>query len=281
MSELVQVGGHGQGLAATTRSDRWWVEPFIYGLGFGLFVIYSTWSALQGENYWVGAGDDAGFGGYLSPFYSPVLFSDIAASGHAPAGHALFGLWPEWWPSWIPSSPAILILAFPLSFRLTCYYYRKFYYRSYFMSPPACAVGAVKHDYRGETRLFLFQNIHRYTMYFAVLFVGILSFDAFQSFWRDGNLGIGVGSIILLINPILIAGYTFGCHSFRHLIGGKLDCFTCDKGPTLRYSLWKRVTGLNMKHQQWAWVSLIWVAWADIYIRLVASGVITDYNTWN
>lgn len=277
MSELVQLGGHGKGLGATTRTDTWWSEPMIYGLGFLAFVVYSTWAALQGEHYFIGSG---GFGGYLSPFYSPVLFASPAA-GAAPLDHAWLGSWPGWWPDFLPASPAILILAFPLSFRLTCYYYRKFYYRSYFMNPPACSVGAIKHNYRGETALFIFQNLHRYALYFAIVFVCILSYDAVLSFFRNGTFGVGVGSIILTINPILIAGYTFGCHSFRHLVGGKLDCYSCSSGAKMRHGLWKRVTRLNIKHQQWAWASLIWVAWTDIYVRLVSSGVLTDYNTWN
>jgi hypothetical protein len=276
MSELVQIGGHRRGLAAHNRTDAWWFEPFLYGAGFGLFVIYTTWAALQGDHYYVGPQE--GFGGYLSPFYSPILFSNSAA-GAAPTSHALFGSWPGWWPSWIPSSPAILILAGPLSFRMTCYYYRKFYYRSYFLSPPACGVGAVTTPtYSGETKLFLFQNLHRYAMYLAVLFFFILSWDAVKSYFMGGKFGVGVGSIILTINPILIGAYTFGCHSFRHLVGGKIDCMSCSKA---RYGLWKKVTVLNEKHQMWAWFSLIWVAWADIYVRLVSKGIITDWNTWS
>ena len=41
-------------------------------------------------------------------------------------------------------TPAILILPFPGLFRFTCYYYRKAYYRSFAMTPPACAVGAAR-----------------------------------------------------------------------------------------------------------------------------------------
>ena len=42
------------------------------------------------------------------------------------------------WPALIPF--AALTLPFLLLFRLTCYYYRKAYYRSFWISPPACAV---------------------------------------------------------------------------------------------------------------------------------------------
>ena len=43
-----------------------------------------------------------------------------------------------WAVGWVPPytfSPLILI--FPLGFRLTCYYYRKAYYRAFFLAPPA------------------------------------------------------------------------------------------------------------------------------------------------
>ena len=277
MSDLVQIGGHQAGLAKTNREDPWWTEPLMYGVGFGLFVLYATWAALQGEYYWFDGGV-SGYGGYLSPFYSPVIYADLSAAGTAPLDHAWLGAWPDWWPRFLPASPALLILPFPLSFRLTCYYYRKFYYRSYFMSPPACAVGGVSHNYRGETRLFLIQNLHRYALPFALLLVVILSYDGWLSLWRGGEFGVGVGSIILIINPILIAGYTFGCHSFRHLVGGDRNCLSQNK---CRKAAWEGCSKLNSKHQQWAWASLIWVAFSDIYVRLVSAGVITDFNTWN
>ena len=83
---------------------------------------------------------------------------------------------------------------------------------------------APRKNYRGETFLFLFQNLHRYALYAAILLVFILSYDAYLA-WAEGEPGLVVGKIILTINPILIGAYTFGCHSFRHLIGGNLNCF--------------------------------------------------------
>ena len=266
---------------STHRSDRWWIEPLWTGLGFLSFVLYTTWALWQGDHYWWSGGHD-GFGGYLSPFYSPLIFVKEAVNGGAPIDHAWFGSWPNWWPAIIPASPAILILAGPLSFRMTCYYYRKFYYRAYFMTPPACAVGGVPtKKYKGETALLVFQNLHRFTLYIALVIILILSYDGVLSLFRGGKLGVGVGSIILIINPILLAGYTFGCHAFRHLTGGDQDCFTCPNGkPTIRYKIWRGVSWLNGRHMFWAWISMLWVAFADIYIRMVASGHWIDYNTW-
>ena len=104
------TGGHKQGFLSTNRTDRWWIEPTLTGLGFIAFVVYTTWSMLQGEYYWWSAGQE-GFGGYLSPFYSPLIFINPTVAGAAPAAHAWLGSFPSWWPSLIPMTPAILILA--------------------------------------------------------------------------------------------------------------------------------------------------------------------------
>jgi hypothetical protein len=277
MATGTMAGGHPAGLAATVRRDRWWVEPLWTGVGFGMFVIYATWAALQGDHYW--------YGSYLSPFYSPLLFVDPAAAGAAPVEHAWFGPWPDWlrglWPPFLPASPAVLILVGPLSFRATCYYYRKFYYRAYFWTPPACAVGVRPQGrYRGETFIFLFQNLHRYTLYIAIAYIFILSYDALLAFSRDGRFGFGVGTLVLSINPVLLATYTLGCHSFRHLVGGQLDCFSCDAAAKSRHGVWQRVSWLNARHMLFAWLSLVWVAFADFYVRMVSMGYIHDFSTW-
>ena len=127
----------------------------------------------------------------------------------------------------------------------------------------------------------MFQNLHRYTWYIALAFVLTLTYDGIISFFRGGEFGIGVGSVILVINPILLAGYTFGCHAFRHLAGGKLDCFSCPNGRRkIRYKLWTSISWLNGRHMLWAWVSMVWVAFTDYYVRMVSSGHWIDYGTW-
>ena len=281
MDNQKSLDGHKEGLFQTNRSDYWWIEPLLTGLGFLGVVIYTTWAMFQGNYYWWSGGSE-GFGGYLSPFYSPLLFIEQNVDGAAPIAHAWFGPWPDWMPSLIPVTPALLILAGPLSFRMTCYYYRKFYYRSYFLSPPACTVmGITQKNYKGETALLVIQNLHRYTLYIAIGFVLVLSYDAILSFFRNGKLGIGVGSVILFLNPILLAGYTFGCHAFRHLTGGHENCFTCPQGKEkIRYKIWQGVTKLNTRHMFWAWISMIWVAFTDIYVRMVSKGIWIDLNSW-
>lgn len=235
-------------LGSTARRDNWWLEPMLVAVGFGLFIIYATWRAFEGQFY--------EWGPYLSPFYSPKLAFD-------------------WW-KW---SPAILILWVPAGFRATCYYYRKAYYRAYFVDPPACAVGHPGgHGYKGETAFpFILQNLHRYFLYLAIIVVGFLWWDAIKAFDFNGQFGIGVGTLVLLANVVLLSFYTFGCHAFRHIVGGRLDCFSCPNGqPKAQFNLWNCVTKLNEHHMLWAWCSLFSVGFADFYVRMVSAGIFTD-----
>lgn len=228
-----------------TRSDTWWVAPLMTALVLLAFIVYATWAAAVGEHY--------EWGPYLSPFYSPLIQVD-------------------WWPL----SPAFLILWAPGGFRLTCYYYRKAYYRVFFLTPPACSVGARPQNYRGERAILIFQNLHRFFFYISFLYIFILAADAIIAFGFEDGFGIGVGSLVLTLNVILLAGFTFGCNSFRHVIGGNVDCYSCVRFGGLRHKGWRFVTFFNKNHAEWAWVSLIWVALTDLYVRLVSMGIITD-----
>ncbi len=270
--QLTVLGGHPTGPAATVRKDSWWVSPLATLAVLTIFSVYVTWAAFQGENYYANP--------YLSPLYSPVLYTDPSVPGAAPIAHAWLGAWPAWWPSFLPASPALLILFFPGVFRFTCYYYRKAYYRAFTGSPPACSVNPVtSRKYRGETAWLIFQNLHRYALYFAVAYIFILYYDAFISLFRNGEFGIGVGSVVLFLNATFLAGYTFGCHALRHLVGGGMDCLSCGE-QTVRYGAWKKVSWLNARHPNFAWISLCWVGFTDVYVRLVSMGVINDLNTW-
>jgi hypothetical protein len=272
---LVRLGGHPERAASTVRTDRWWIAPAITIAVLGGFVVYATWAALQGNHYFHHP--------YLSPFYSPVLWTVSSVPGSAPPWHAVFGELPGWWPGFLPYSPALFILVFPGAFRFTCYYYRKAYYRAFGGSPLGCAVVPLGKDvrpYRGETAWLLFQNLHRYALYFALLYLPILGADAVAAYVRDGQVGIGVGSVVLTINVLLLGGYTLGCHSFRHLVGGRIDCLSCGKA-TVRLRWWRFSSLLNVRHGLFAWISLFWVAFSDLYVRLVSMGVIRDLNTWS
>jgi hypothetical protein len=245
--------------AAHLRHDAWWALPATIVVVLGAFIVYSTWAALQNAHYFVAP--------YLSPFYSPCLYRSCL--------HPTFpgGVSDIHVPILGVLSPAFLILIGPLSFRLTCYYYRKAYYRSFWLAPAACAVPDVK-GYTGETRFPLFlQNFHRYTWYVAVLFVVVLTWDALLAFRFPNGFGIGVGTLVMWANVILLAGYTFSCHSCRHVCGGHLDVFS--RAPT-RYRIWRFLTRLNERHPVYAWLSLFSVGLTDLYIRLVSMGLIRD-----
>ena len=248
MSETTPTLRPPRPLFGTERKDNWWLGPLATFLGLMLFVVYTTWAGLVGEHYQ--------WGPYLSPMYSP-LFT----------------------PSWWPLSPAILILWAPGGFRLTCYYYRKAYYRSFFLTPPGCAVGGVpQKKFKGERAWLLFQNLHRYMLPFAIALVIILGWDAVESYiWPDG-FGIGVGTIVLTLNAIFLAAFTMGCNSLRHLVGGNVDCYSCVRFGRQRYKLWHLVTRFNEHHMEWAWISLFWVGFSDLYVRLVSMGIIIDFR---
>jgi hypothetical protein len=236
----------------TQRRDAWWLEIMPVVLVMGGFSVYATVRAFEGAFY--------EWGPYLSPFYSPLI---------DPHHH--------WWPL----SPALLILAGPLGFRATCYYYRKALYRAFLLDPPACAVDETgekgRHSYKGESGFpFILQNVHRYFFYLALVFIVVLWYDAIRAFWWDGHFGIGMGSLVLTTNVVLLSMYTFSCHSLRHLIGGRMDCFSCTAMGGPQHAAWKRVSWLNERHMLWAWMSLFSVGLSDFYVRLVASGAIKD-----
>jgi hypothetical protein len=244
----------------TTRRDFWWVQPLAVFLALSTFIVYATWAAFQGEHY--------EFGPYLSPFYSPLLFGE----GH----HAWFGPKPGWWPGALPFSAALFILWAPGGFRFTCYYYRGAYYKSFWADPPGCTIGEPRKSYWGERSFpLIIQNIHRYFLYLGLLFIVVLTYDAIMAFRFADGFGIGVGSLLLTVNTILLAGYTFSCHSLRHIIGGRKDEIA--RNP-LQSGCYSCVSALNRKHQVFAWLSLCSVAFADLYVRLCSMGVWTDYR---
>jgi hypothetical protein len=250
----------------TARRDAWWVQPLLVFLGLSAFVVYVTWAALQGDHYY--------FGSYLSPLYSPELFGD--------SPHSWFGPKPGWWPGWLPWSPAILILWAPGGFRLTCYYYRGTYYKAFWADPPSCTVGEPRSRYLGERSFpLILQNVHRYFLYLAVPFLGILAYDVWKALWMADpstgrvSFGLGVGTLVLAINVVLLGGYTLSCHSLRHLVGGGLDRLA---GRPVRRTAYRCVSCLNARHMYWAWLSLFWVAFSDLYVRLCSMGIWRDWR---
>lgn len=244
----------------TLRTDRWWMPIFWTDLGLSVFIVYATIRAFWGSAYYVEKYH------YLTPFYSPC----VSASCVEGARH--FGTWVGELPWFIPM--AFISLPFLLAFRLTCYYYRKAYYRTVWQSPPACAVAEPHSKYTGETRLpLIMQNVHRYFFYVACVISLINTYDAIKAFHSPSGFGIGLGNVILTGNVILLWIYTLSCHSCRHVTGGRLKHFS--KHP-VRYWLWTQVSVINTKHMQWAWITLGTLILTDCYIMLVSSGVISD-----
>lgn len=243
----------------TQRRDRWWLPPLATVVGLTLWVAYATTRVFLQDNYWVAEHH------YLTPFYSPcVSFGCLPEAAH-------FG-------RVLPDHPLIPFAAFSLPllllFRLTCYYYRKSYYRSYWLSPPSCSVDEPHRKYTGETRFpLIFQNAHRYTFYAALVITLINTYDAVLAFGGEAGIGMGLGNLILLGNVAMLWGYTLGCHSCRHITGGRLNHFS--RHP-LRYRWWLFVSRLNARHMEWAWVTLGTLVVADAYVMAVSAGWISD-----
>lgn len=271
----------------TSRRDAWWLQPVIVFVALLAFVVYANVRLFEGGYYFSGASSSGSAANmrtnYLTPLYSPLIFEVADPKHHSTHGTNRHS-WMEGRPGWLPGfvTPAMLILIVPAGFRLTCYYYRGAYYKAFWADPPACAVGEPRKGYLGENSLpLILQNVHRYFMYLAVAYLFVLGWDAIQGFrfWDAEagrfKLGVGVGSLVLTLNVILLAGYTLGCHSLRHLVGGGLD--EISKHP-LRHKMYCGVSCLNTRHMQWAWVSLIWVSFTDVYVRQCASGAWTDLH---
>jgi hypothetical protein len=230
----------------------WWAGPITVTTvltGFGIYVMVMILFFERGE-----------YANYLSPFYSPPVPSPL--------------------PDWL--SPAIFVLWIPLGFRATCYYYRKAYYRAFFWDPPACSSKAQQREprsaenYRGERNLFVWNNVHRYFLYGSFVVLAFLTLDTVRAFLPDGSFGITVGSLIFLVNVALLWLYSLSCHSLRHLIGGRVDCYSCVTGGKARLKTYSWLSVLNRQHGLWAWLSLFSVLLADIYVRLLLGDAITD-----
>jgi hypothetical protein len=243
------------GFGTTRRIDLWQLAPLTQLVVFTFCATYLLVSGVIWEPiFHTGYEVD----NYLSPLFSPlIVFPNM--------------------PSWL--SPGLLILWIPIGFRATCYYYRKAYYRFYFADPPGCAVGepAIHRKFKLETAFpFILQNLHRYFLYLAFIPLTFLWIDAIGSLVPASGPRIGLGSVIFFVNVTLLTGFSLSCNSLRHIAGGRLDCFSCTRRQRAQYTVWQRISALNRHHMLWAWISFVSVTLADVYVRLLALGVITD-----
>lgn len=259
--------------ARTLRKDRWWLSPVMMFVTITAWVAYATVRSMMGSSFWVEKYH------YLTPFYSPCV------SKGCPADAATIGRFlPEHLPFFFPY--ALISLPFLLGFRLTCYYYRKTYYRAFWLTPAACAVPdksparKAPGAYSGETRIpLILQNTHRYFWVFAMILSIVNTWDAIEAFHgKDGGFGIGLGTIILWVNLLLLWAYTVSCHSCRHIMGGRLKTFS--KAP-IRYWLWTQIGKLNNRHGQLALITLATLVVTDAYVALVAHGSFSDLRIFN
>ncbi len=252
--------------ARTLRTDRWWFEPALTFTLLTLWLLYALVRTASQRAYFVEEYH------YLSPFSSPCVSASCLPAARD------FGTWFGEFPSFVPF--ALLVLPFLLGFRLTCYYYRKAYYRAFWLSPPACAVAEPHGSYTGETRFpLVMQNIHRYFFYAAIVVSLVNTYDAVKAFHgQGGGFGIGLGTLIMVANVVLLWAYTASCHSCRHLIGGRLKHFSAHP---VRYKLWTQVSRLNTRHMQLAWTTLASLVVTDAYIGLVSAGYLSDLRLVN
>ncbi|MBM4420110.1 MAG: succinate dehydrogenase [Chloroflexi bacterium] len=254
----------------TERQDLWWLEPLSIVAALGIFGVYTFLVSTANSAYFADP--------YLSPMYSPCL------SSTCPPSERLFPFTIDF----MSLSPAYFIVGLPLAFRITCYYYRRSVYRAFFSSPAACAVPDLRRRYTGETRFpFVLQNVHRYVLYTALVIIAVLWIDAIKAFsfpvtsavsgsagdHAARHFGIGLGTVIMVGNTLLLSFYTLGCHALRHIVGGSVDSF---HRASIRFRLWSAVTQLNLHHPRWAWLSMFSVGLTDAYIRMVAAGWIAD-----
>jgi hypothetical protein len=245
--------------ARTLRTDRWWFAPLLTVTLLVIWIAYAVVRVFMQKWYFVSDYH------YLTPFYSPC-FSKGCVPDSAEFGRFL----PDHW--FIPF--AAITLPFLGLFRFTCYYYRRAYYRSFWLSPPACAVPDAHATYTGESRFpLIVQNSHRYFFYAAVLISLVNTYDAVIAFQSPSGFGFGLGNVVMVANVVLLWAYTVSCHSCRHITGGRLKHFS--RHP-LRYRMWGFISKLNAKHMQLAWTTLGTLVVTDFYVMAVSAGWISD-----
>jgi len=250
----------------TLRTDSWWRSPALTAVLLAIWVSYATVHVFIGNWYWVPQYH------YLTPFYSPCV------SGECVPGSASLGTWIGSLPPIIPY--AFVSLPFVLGFRLSCYYYRRAYYRAFWRAPAACAVREPHASYSGETKFpLIMQNLHRYFFYWVILVSILNTYDVIQAFHgKTGGIGLGLGTLIMLVNVMLLWAYTISCHSCRHITAGRLNNFS---SHPVRYWIWTQVSKLNARHMQLAWTTLGTLMLTDLYVWLLAAHVFSDLRLYN
>jgi hypothetical protein len=180
-------------------------------------------------------------------------------------------------------SPTVLIVPLPGAFRLTCYAYRKDYHRHIFKHPLGCSNAdrgdSERRHYTGERNaVFQLENFHRYFLYAGLAILPFFYYDFFHSLVYSGGFVLRVGSLVLLANGLMLTAWTVSCHSFRHLVGGNVDCYGCVAFGSVRKKVYDRESWLNARHEAFAWISLLTIIFADLFLRGVAAGLPVDVS---
>jgi hypothetical protein len=181
-------------------------------------------------------------------------------------------------------SPTVLIVPIPGLFRLTCYAYRKDYHRHLFHHPMGCENSQreekATRKYTGEKNaVLLLENLHRYFLYAGIILLPFFYYDFYVSLTYSDSLRLG--SLIILANALTLTGWTLSCHALRHLIGGNIDCYSCVTAGRARKSIWSIQSKWNSHHEALAWISLLTIFFADLYIRGLAAGLPLDFKLFS
>ena len=255
------------GLGRTNRIDNWWSQPVAMGTGLTAALIYTFWRLFFYDA-------DISYKLHGSTVMSPIFSPNVLEWD-------LFGLSAWNHPEWV--NAAILVLWIPFGFRGTCYYMRRVYYRTFFASPTACWVDEPEINktigYQGERRMFLFNNLHRYFLYAAMIIILIKWWDVthtmhFHSSAHDGY-GLSIGTFVMGFEAFLLTMYVTSCHALRHLAGGMLDRWT-SRISRVRGVLFGKISIANRSHGFWFWTSLTFVFLGDIWVLLCAEGRVND-----
>lgn len=180
-------------------------------------------------------------------------------------------------------SPTVLVIPVVALFRISCYAYRKDYYRHVFRHPLACIDGIRFDDnrkgYSGEKTFFGLNNYHRYFLYAGIALLPFFYYDFYVSLtYIPGEFILRLGSLLIIINAIFLTLWTLSCHAFRHLTGGHVDCFSCKAAGNARKKFFNGQSALNRYHEQFAFISLIIVIGVDLYIRGLMAGLPLDFT---
>ncbi len=254
-----QQPAHPTSTLSTWRLDNWWAQPIVLMISLLVFVVYATYRV------WT-MGTDVVVAHHGYHYQSPFVAYNFAQFLPAGIDQTAF---------YFLAFPGMLLLPIAGGFRFTCYYFRRAYYRSFVARPGACSTEAWKgKEYKGEKRLLVFQNLHRYFFYMALILWVLHVIAWVKDIFYGGGFYFGVGTFLLLVDITLLGGYVLGCHAFRHLIGGRLDCFSCTSLNQNQNTMWGGVTKLNQKHAFFALASMFSIMIADAYLWYIDSNAV-------